>query len=146
MRRVQHFDYTVAAHISFEATTENEEAGITAFLDNKSHYRLAKKLHKLQLIKVFEGEESIVVEVPYEDTDAVLQVEAKMFGFNFKYGKDENSLKEIGGTQDARVITAPTFIGTGFNGPYIGMYGSSNGEASENSAAFDWFEYAPQDK
>ncbi len=29
----------------------------------------------------------------------------------------------------------------GFTGTYLGMYASSNGQASENHADFDWFLY-----
>jgi alpha-N-arabinofuranosidase len=40
---------------------------------------------------------------------------------------------------DARNIN-PEVVG-GMVGTLLGMYASSNGIKSENSAAFDWFEY-----
>jgi hypothetical protein len=29
----------------------------------------------------------------------------------------------------------------GFNGPYVGMVATSNGETSNNTASFNWFNY-----
>ncbi len=29
----------------------------------------------------------------------------------------------------------------GFNGPYVGMYASSNGQSGTTKATFKWFEY-----
>ena len=141
VRRIQHFNYTASTKLTFNSKKSNEEAGLTAFLDNKSHYRLNKKAGVIELIKVEEGNETVIASAPYKTKDVVFSVEANMFEFTFKYGEDENNLQQIGGVQDARVITAQSFIGTGFNGPYVGMYASSNGESSKNKAEFDWFEY-----
>lgn len=141
VRRIQHLNYKATTHLTFDSKKSNEEAGITAFLDNLQHYRLVKKDRKIQLIKVDLGKETVVAEATYKSKNIVLQIEANMFDFTFKYGEDENSLKKIGTIQDAKVITARTFNGTGFNGIYTGMCASSNGEKSKKKAVFNWFEY-----
>jgi xylan 1,4-beta-xylosidase len=45
---------------------------------------------------------------------------------------------------DGRILSTP-FAG-GFVGTYIGMYASSNGQLSANTADFDWFEYVGLDE
>ena len=146
VRRIQHFDYKATAHLVFESKKSNEEAGITAFLDNLQHYKLVKKDKKIQLIKVDLGKELVVAEAPYKAKNVILQIEANMFDLVFKYGENESDLKQIGTTQDAKVITARKFTGTGFNGIYIGLCASSNGQKSGNKAVFNWFEYKSTEK
>jgi alpha-N-arabinofuranosidase len=48
-------------------------------------------------------------------------------------------MKHIGGIQSLKVVADGN--GNQFNGPGIGMYATSNGSISINSAAFDWFQY-----
>lgn len=143
VRRIEHFDYKATSQLSFSPENMSEEAGMTVFLDNKQHYKLLKTQGKITLVKMDDGVETIVNSVEYSSDRVVLQIEGKMFELTFRYGTDENELKQIGDVQDARVITAKSFIGTGFNGPYIGMYASSGGQPSSNVASFDWFEYIP---
>jgi xylan 1,4-beta-xylosidase len=45
---------------------------------------------------------------------------------------------------DGRILSTP--VAGGFVGTYIGMYASSNGQASTNRAYFDWFDYLGQDE
>ena len=45
---------------------------------------------------------------------------------------------------DGRILSTP--VAGGFVGAYIGMYASSNGQPSVNTADFDWFEYVGPDE
>lgn len=143
VRRIQDFNYKATCYVTFSAKTENEEAGMTAFLDNKHHFKLVKRSNQVALIKMNDSEETTVATADYNSDAVVLQIEGQMFNFVFRFGADENNLQQIGDVQDARVITAKTFIGDGFNGPYIGMYTGSQGQAADNKAVFSWFEYLP---
>jgi len=51
----------------------------------------------------------------------------------------ENNMNPLGGRQSMSVLSFE--VAVGFNGPFVGMYASSSGEASNNHAEFDWFEY-----
>ena len=143
VRRVQHHYYKATTSFVRPASDITDEVGVTAFLDNKNHYRLCIKDREVCLIKVSEGNETIVASVPFDANEVVLQIEASMFDFNFRFGASENSLSSISETQDARVITAKTFIGDGFNGPYVGMYAISDDENEPGPVNFKWFEYEP---
>ena len=143
VRRIQHFNYKATCQLSFSAKNDKEEAGLTAFLDNKHHYKLVKRKDQIALVKLYDSVETTITTVEYKSDDVVLQIEGQMFDFIFRFGSNENNLKQIGEVQDSRVITARTFIGDGFNGPYIGMFTSSQGQVVDNRAAFNWFEYMP---
>ena len=146
VRRIQHLDYKATTQLTFESKKSNEEAGITVFLDNLQHYKLVKKDNKIQLIKIDLGQETVVAEVPFKAKKVIVSIEANDFDLVFKYGEKETDLKQNGTVQDAKVITARKFIGTGFNGVYVGLIASSNGQKSENKAVFDWFEYKSTEK
>ena len=48
-------------------------------------------------------------------------------------------MKSIGEVQTMTVLSDE--IAEGFNGPYVGMYATSNGNPSNGKASFEWFEY-----
>jgi alpha-N-arabinofuranosidase len=48
-------------------------------------------------------------------------------------------MKSLADGQPLDVISDESTLG--FTGPFVGMYASSQGVASENKALYDWFDY-----
>ena len=61
--------------------------------------------------------------------------------YAFYYGFEEQERIPLALSVDATLLS--TTRAGGFVGAYIGLYASSNGEASANHADFHWFEYSP---
>ena len=68
-----------------------------------------------------------------------LKVEGIGQDYQFYVGEQESEWITLGNPVDGRVLSTP--VAGGVTGAYIGMYASSNGKDSKNSADFDWFEY-----
>ena len=85
------------------------------------------------------GAVSELASVPYEAENVCLWVEADGLQFTFYFGTSEENRKAIGGPQSMRLISDE--VAGGFNGPYVGMYASSQGQTSAQVARFEWFEY-----
>ena len=149
-RRFQHHKFTVSTKVDFEPQAANEEAGLVAMQNDRYNYRLviqgeANDL-KLVLYKVYNKSrkkftEQIIAAEPIKSGELVLSMKVEGMNVEFFYGTAKESLKNIGGVQDARPFTSNA--AGGFIGAYVGMYTSSNGTESSNSAIFDWFEYTP---
>jgi hypothetical protein len=69
----------------------------------------------------------------------VLQAQAQGRALTFKFCVSTRKLKTIGEQQELAAISFES--AGGFNGPYVGMVATSNGETSDNTAHFNWFEY-----
>jgi len=70
----------------------------------------------------------------------VLTARANKLSINFGYGPDIDQQKQIGPVQSLDVISDE--IAGKFNGSYVGMYATSNGEKSKAQATFQWFDYS----
>ena len=140
MRRIEHKDFEIATKIKFEPKNLNEEAGITAFRNAACHYTLTRRGNKLILTKVEKGVSTEIEKISFKEKDFVLKMTSKDLKFTFYYGKNEKELKTIGQPQLAKVLSDN--VAGGFNGPYVGMYASSNGQKTKNKAFYDWFEYS----
>ena len=81
----------------------------------------------------------MLARVPWDDKEVVLTIKADGLDVTFGYGTSLDAQKQIGDIQNLNIISDE--ISGLFNGPYVGMYATSNGVKSKASAAFDWFEY-----
>lgn len=71
----------------------------------------------------------------------VLRVEVRKQDYRFLYGKDEESLHCFETHGDGTQIN-PEEVG-GMIGTMMGMFATTNGDCSNNQAAFDYFEVKP---
>lgn len=145
-RRVQHHQFQATTQMKLASLAPGEEAGIIIMQNDRFQYRLVltgkekKQPQQLCLICVKAGAETVVASVPYKEKEIVLGIRGEGLGYTFLYGASESDLRPLGECQDATVCS--TNIARGFIGPFIGMYGSSNGKASKNKVGFEWFEYS----
>ncbi len=144
-QRARHHNYLASTKLSFQSRKRNEKAGLVIYRRHGNNYQLLKTSDKIVLIKSFqEGnkgdfEPQIVASVPFRGKEAVLGASVEGVKVQFLYGKNENDLKPIVQPQDYSLISDE--VAKRFNGVYVGMYATSEGIESNNSAIFDWFEY-----
>ena len=69
-----------------------------------------------------------------------LKIEAMGQDYSFHYAEKPGSWQLLQKNADGRILSSD--VAKGYVGTYIGLYASSCGLASDNSADFDWFEYA----
>jgi len=139
IQRIKHHKFEASTKMGFSTNKNNEEAGLVIYRTNENHYLLVKDDTQLKLIRHFKGTKETIASVAYNQKEVYLKVVANNLGIKFSYGESENSYKNIGGTQSLIVIADGN--GNQFNGPGIGVYATSNGKSTNNSAKFEWFEY-----
>jgi alpha-N-arabinofuranosidase len=88
-------------------------------------------------------EETVLAVREYSSPEVVIKISADLQEFNFYIGENEDRLSALYLSADGRLIN-PEVIG-GMVGTMLGMFASSNGTESRNSACFDWFTYSGQD-
>ncbi|MCM2678140.1 glycoside hydrolase family 43 protein [Echinimonas agarilytica] len=144
VRRIQDIQYKAATEVEFNAT-KNESAGLVIYRDYNSYYQLSKSQTHITLGYMKKGKYTEVAHVPFTKKSAVFGVKSTPdLQLQFSYGSTAKHMKPIGGLVSA-VATSDQMAG-GFNGPYVGMYTTSDGELSTNSAEFKWFEYEGFDR
>jgi alpha-N-arabinofuranosidase len=128
--------------MEFAPQNEQECAGLALLQNNDFHFLFVVTKGTqpiLRLIKRAYGEEEILVEQPIDATKLYLKVEAHEQAYGFYVATQPDEWQVVAENLDGRILSTP--VAGGFVGAYIGMYASSNGQASTNSADFDWFEY-----
>ncbi len=153
-RRLQHHAFTATTRLDFAPATPEEVAGLVVLQNEAFHYRLevglregqrAATLHQVWREKnqpASAAKETVVGWLRLPDQGPVcLRLSVNGLALQFHAGADEEHLAPVGGEQDGRVLSTRT--AGGFVGAYVGMYASSQGTPSTNSAAFEWFDYRP---
>lgn len=148
-RRFQHHRFLAASRIDFQPRGEHDEAGLIAIQNDRFQYRLAvtgSEGHKvLKLIKVFNEDRKVLSEtvVAQRDfrQDGVLAMKLDGLELQFLAGPGLDQLEPLGDVQDASVLASN--VSGGFIGAFVGLYASSGGRDSDNTADFDWFLYQP---
>jgi alpha-N-arabinofuranosidase len=142
-QRITEFTFEAFTEVDFTPASDNEEAGFVGIYNNMRNFRLVKTSENdeavVKLYRMKEGDEQLVATEKVENGPLVLGLKADNLEYQFYFGKDKNSLKPIGSTQDARVNASQS--GLDFTGPLVGIYASSNGQESQSKAAFNWFDY-----
>lgn len=140
--------YVFETMMEFLPQNKNEEAGLVLVQNNKYHFRFVSVLEngmkQLKVIKCHAGEEETLACVSIEDVSkngcAIrLRVTAKYQDLQFAYSYDGQSYHIVKADVDARMLS--TDVAGGFVGTTLGLYCSSNGVESENTADFDWMRY-----
>jgi alpha-N-arabinofuranosidase len=104
-----------------------------------NHFLLLRVGKHVVLTRVKDGEHEEIARVPWKEADLVLKAEAGWGVVSFWFGAGQADLQQIGPELSLGLLSDEE--AWGFNGPYVGMYATSSGQASKTSAAFDWFEY-----
>ncbi len=141
-RRQQHIHFSAQIEFEFVPGSQNECAGLALTQSPDFHYLFVVTLQDepvLQLIKRAAGVEEILARCPISVPRIRLKVEAREQDYSFYYADDAGAWQALFENADGRILSTP--VAGGFLGAYLGLYASSNGQASSNQADFDWFEY-----
>jgi alpha-N-arabinofuranosidase len=138
-RRIESHVWKVSAKLAFDSKKENEQAGIIIYRNSKNHFQLVKEKDEIILIKTKRGQRTEIARLPYPENEVVLAVEADKTKVKFGFGSSTENLQNMGGEEELTLISDE--VAGGFNGPFVGMYATSNGRDSKTVAEFDWFKY-----
>lgn len=139
-RRIEHIAFTASTKVKFSTNKSNEQAGLIIYRSSKGYATFVKEKKDVVLYEISRNGKKEISRKPYHKDEAIMTVTSDGKNLHFFYGENENELKEIGSTIKLSIISDEQ--NNGFNGPYVGMYATSNGRASKNTAKFDWFEYS----
>lgn len=150
-KRQQHMNSSAATELHFSAAAENEKAGLVIFQDEKHFYFIAKSKEKggevVQLYKSnAEGKSmDLLSQAPLNAATKKigLRITAAGADYSFYYAEEPNAWKLLQDKVDGKFLStqaAGSFIGCVF-----GMYATSSGAPTTNSASFKWLNYAGND-
>lgn len=153
-RRQQHTNATASLSMNFEAKSENEKSGLIVFHNEDHFYYLCKSVDKgdnvVQLYKSVASDDDTKMELITEqklnkkDADLFLKISVKGINVSFYFAENPEEWNLLKDNIDASFLSvkhAWAFVGSTF-----GMYATSLGQPSNNSASFDWFEYTGDDE
>jgi alpha-N-arabinofuranosidase len=135
----KHFNYSVTTQLFFDPKNNSEQAGLIIYRTYMSYYMLLKEKSRLVLIKKDKGVKETIAEVDYSKKNVYLSLKADGLNLQFSFGESAENLTNIGGMQSMVVIAESEM--NKFNGTGVGVYATSNGQDSRNTATYDWFEY-----
>lgn len=91
------------------------------------------------LIKTKKGVKTGIARAVCKNVFVIFKIQADKTKVEFSFGESENQLQNIGGDEELTLISDE--VAGGLNGPYVGMYATSNGEPGKATASFEWFKY-----
>ena len=146
-RRQQHMKFSATAHMDLLDAERNDEAGLTLFMDNNSHYDLFVR-HK-------DADERVLVfryrlgnlthemqEIMIDRQPVYLRLMGEQDHYSFAYSVDGKKYTTIN-KMDVKYLSSET--AGGFTGVVIGLFAQSENEDSEGFGKFYEFEYTPKE-
>lgn len=135
------FEYV--ASMRFSAVDENVEAGISLFQkdDNFLNMTVTQKRGKTIIgvtLATPESTPTLIASAPVKNYagDILLKVQSDNDRYRFSYSMDNGQQFSV-----LAETTADLILSKGYTGAYLGLFSSSNGQASSQYADFDWVEY-----
>lgn len=141
-RRQTALNMAAAAKISFNPSSENEEAGLVIRANDENHYALVIRLRngkrEAEFRKFLKNEttEERYMELP--EGEIVLRISSTPLEYKFWIQTEGNKATLVSSAPTKDLANERT---GGFIGVFIGMYASGNGQANTSPADFDWFDF-----
>ncbi len=147
-KRQQHLNSTTDVSLTFDATSENEKAGLVIFQDEKHFYYLCKsKVGSQHMIQLFKSTETSTMELlaqtPISAKSVKLRIQSEGDIYSFHYAIKGNKFNVLISEVDGKFLSTKT--AGGFIGCIYGMYATSSGHPSKNSASYKFLRYAGND-
>ncbi|MBT1704234.1 glycoside hydrolase family 43 protein [Chryseosolibacter indicus] len=151
-KRQQHLFGSAETELKFSTNADHEKAGLIIFQDEKHFYYLCKSVddkHKpvLQLYK--SNTESTTMELleqvqlKTEPQQVKLRINAAGPFYSFEYALEPNKWVLLKDKVDAKFLS--THVAGGFIGCLYGLYATSSGKETSNSASFKYLKYEGND-
>ncbi|HEY0040209.1 MAG TPA: family 43 glycosylhydrolase, partial [Flavisolibacter sp.] len=153
-RRQQHTNFTASTSLLFSAQTENEKAGLLCFMHEDHFYFLAiAKENGQPVVQLFQSssnkaDSNSMVQLAShkldrDETFVQLKVAVNADKYAFYFSTDEENWILVKDNVDGKFLS--TKKAGGFVGTTVGLYATSLGKPSDNTAYFDWFQYTGKD-
>ena len=147
-KRQQHLFSTTDVSLTFDPKSENEKAGLVIFQDEKHFYFLCRSIVGPQnMIQLFKSSESVAIEllaqVPITSKSVKLRIQSEGDKYSFHYATKGNKFIVLKSAVDGKFLSTKT--AGGFIGCIYGMYATSSGQPSNNTASFKFLKYAGND-
>ncbi|MVN77610.1 family 43 glycosylhydrolase [Hymenobacter sp. HMF4947] len=150
-KRQQHMYSSAETELTFAAKAENETAGLVAFQDEKHFYYLCKSTENGQpVVQLFKStaapkKPELLAKAPLKAAAAKVQLRINADGdtYSFCFSEDGKTYTLLKDKVDARFLS--TQVAGGFIGCLFGMYGTSAGQPTTNTASFKWLKYEGHD-
>lgn len=148
-KRQQHLNSTTDVFMTFDATSENEKAGLVIFQDEKHFYYLCKlKVSDQQMIQLFKSTETssmeLLAQTPITAKSVKLRIQSQGDKYSFYFATKGNKFNVLKSDVDGKFLSTKT--AGGFIGCIYGMYATSSGQLSTNTASFKFLRYAGNDE
>ena len=149
-KRQQHLNSSAETSMTFEPKSENEKAGLVIFQSETHYYFLSKTLKGNEAyVVLYKSGNANQTEVLAESklTDAAqsvtFKIESKGDKYNFYFAEGKASPKLLLEGADGKFLS--TKVAGGFIGCLYGLYATSSGDPSTNTASFKYLKYAGND-
>lgn len=142
-RRQQHHSCEVTVRIEYDPR-DDDEAGLTVFMDDLNHYDLALTKVNGQMQFVMRRQIGSLIDEKYSEPiagiDVEIRIEATKADYIFYYREGNRQWNKIG-KGETRLLS--TEVTGGFTGVLIAMYNYSR---YKTNAYFDWYEYESKEQ
>jgi len=147
-KRQQHLFSTTDVSLTFDPTSENEKAGLVIFQDEKHFYFLCRsKVGSQNMIQLFKSSESptmeLLAQAPVTSKSLKLKIQSEGDKYSFQYAPKGNKFIVLKSDVESKFLSTKT--AGGFIGCIYGMYATSSGQPSNNTASFKFLRYAGND-
>lgn len=149
-KRQQHMFCTADTELDFSAASADEKAGLMIFQDEQHFYYLCKSVDQgSPVLQLFAGNAnstmSLLSQVPLnkKSKKVYLRIDARGENYDFYFAEKPKSWNLIKDNVDGKFLS--TEVAGGFIGCVFGMYATSSGKPSSNSASFGYLRYAGND-
>lgn len=144
-KRQQHINSSVDISLEFSPQKMNEKAGLIIFQNENHFYFLSKSLGYIQLYKSSTSSMDLLAQVPISNhlKKIYLRIMSNENSYNFYFSKNAKTWEIIKENVDAKFLS--TLVAGGYIGCVYGLYATSNGEYSSNTASFNYLRYKGSD-
>ncbi len=139
-----HLKGHAATSLVFTPKADNEKAGLLLFQNEKTYYYLCKTMQdSKQVVALYKGAALVTSKTISTGKEIFFKIEANGDNYSFYYGIQKNKWELLHGNADAKYLSTKT--AGGFVGCIYAMYATSDGNPTENTAAYNWFEVKNND-
>ncbi|MFI3263516.1 MAG: glycoside hydrolase family 43 protein [Rikenellaceae bacterium] len=139
-KRISHHTFTASTRMNFKTKKANEQAGLVLYRSSICYMTFTKSNGELIVTSRIKGEEAEVARVKCDLDELILAMESDGKDVTFKYCAPDKPYVTIENVSVPLAVISDDYIGK-YSGPMIGVYATSEGEKSRNTASFEWFDY-----
>ena len=149
-KRQQHLYCRAETALSFSTTSGDEKAGLIIFQDEKHFYYLCQSVDEGKpVVQLFAGNAentmTLLTQIPLstKEKQLYLRIDAKGENYDFYYATKPNRWALMKENVDGKFLS--TQVAGGFIGCVFGMYTTSSGRPTSNTASFSYLRYLGND-